>query len=127
MKEETKNGGYDFIKPPHYQIGPLETWDAMGRIWGKEKLIAFCEMNAFKYRMRLGSKPGEPIERDLKKAQLYEAKAARLKESYKNFYKNNVSQQRKLLITFLEMNNWLSLEDEENAKGVIDCYLKAIN
>ena len=39
----------------------------------------------------------------------------------------SVSQQRKLLITFLEMNNWLSLKDEENAKGVVDCYLKAIN
>ena len=39
----------------------------------------------------------------------------------------NVSQQRELLIAFLEMNNWLSLEDEENAKGVVDCYLKAIN
>jgi hypothetical protein len=40
---------------------------------------------------------------------------------------HNVSQQRELLIAFLEMNNWLSLEDEENAKGVVDCYLKAIN
>jgi len=39
----------------------------------------------------------------------------------------DVSQQRELLIEFLEMNNWLSLEDEENAKGVVDCYLKAIN
>ena len=39
----------------------------------------------------------------------------------------DVSKQRKLLIAFLEMNNWLSLEDEENAKGVVDCYLKAIN
>jgi hypothetical protein len=39
----------------------------------------------------------------------------------------DVSQQRELLIAFLEMNNWLSLEDEENAKGVVDCYLKAIN
>ena len=40
---------------------------------------------------------------------------------------HNVSQQRELLIAFLEMNNWLSLEDEENAKGVVDCYLKANN
>lgn len=39
----------------------------------------------------------------------------------------SVSHQRKLLISFLEMNNWLSLEDEENAKGIVDCYLKAIN
>jgi hypothetical protein len=39
----------------------------------------------------------------------------------------NVSQQRELLIAFLEMNNWLSLEGEENAKGVVNSYLKAIN
>ena len=40
---------------------------------------------------------------------------------------SGVSNRRELLIAFLEMNNWLSLEDEENAKGVVDCYLKAIN
>jgi len=38
-----------------------------------------------------------------------------------------VSQQRQLLIAFLEMNNWFSLEDRKNAEGVVDCYLKAIN
>lgn len=38
-----------------------------------------------------------------------------------------VSQQRELLIAFLEMNNWFSLEDRKNAEGVVDCYLKAIN
>lgn len=38
-----------------------------------------------------------------------------------------VSQQRELLIDFLEMNNWFSLEDRKNAEGVVDCYLKAIN
>lgn len=38
-----------------------------------------------------------------------------------------VSQQRELLIAFLEMNNWFSLEDRKNAEGIVDCYLKAIN
>jgi hypothetical protein len=37
-----------------------------------EKYIAFCEMNAFKYRMRLGDKPDQPIDRDLEKAKWYE-------------------------------------------------------
>ena len=36
---------------------------------------------------------------------------------------SGVSQQSELLIDFLEINNWLSLEDEENAKGVVDVYL----
>ena len=30
----------------------------------------------------------------------------------------------KELFDFLEANNWLSLEDEENAKGVISSYIK---
>jgi hypothetical protein len=46
---------------------------------------------------------------------------------YNNGVVSSVVEQRELLIAFLEMNNWLSLEDEENAKGVVDCYLKIIN
>lgn len=30
----------------------------------------------------------------------------------------------KELLDFLESNNWLSLEDEENAKGVVASYIK---
>jgi len=29
------------------------------------------------------------------------------------------------LIEFLEANNWLNLEDRENATGIVDCYLDA--
>lgn len=29
------------------------------------------------------------------------------------------------LVDFLEANNWLNLEDRENASGVVDCYLDA--
>lgn len=50
-----------------------------------------------------------------------------VKQEPKKCTLTDVSKQRKLLIAFLEMNNWLSLEDEENAKGVVDCYLKAID
>jgi hypothetical protein len=38
-----------------------------------------------------------------------------------------VKHQRGLLIDFLEMNNWFCLEDEVNARGVVDSYLKSIN
>ena len=31
---------------------------------------------------------------------------------------------KKELLEFLEANNWFSLEDRENAEGVIDSYLK---
>lgn len=66
---------YDFIKPDHYKNFSKEVIDMMVDIWGVEHVISFCEMNAFKYRMRLGTKPEQPIERDLKKANWYLNKA----------------------------------------------------
>ena len=65
--------------PLHYKNQSIEVWEMMIRIWGKEKFISFCEMNAFKYRMRVGSKEGESIEDEIKKAQIYEQKANELR------------------------------------------------
>jgi len=75
MKKE-----YDYVKPSHYQQNSKEVWEMMIDIWGEDAFIKFCEINAFKYRMRLGLKPDQPIERDLAKAQWYENKARELKE-----------------------------------------------
>lgn len=41
-------------------------------------------MTAFKYRMRVGKKPGQPVERDLEKAKWYEDKAIELKKRLEN-------------------------------------------
>jgi hypothetical protein len=49
-------------------------------IWGKDAFIKHCEMTSFKYRMRIGIKPNQPIERDLEKAKWYELKAKQLKD-----------------------------------------------
>ena len=70
---------YDFINPNHYKQGSKEVIEMMQDIWGKEKLIAYCEMNSFKYRMRLGLKPEQSVERDLEKAVWYETKAKELR------------------------------------------------
>jgi hypothetical protein len=51
----------------------------MEKIWGKENTIRFCEMNAFKYRMRMGTKPNQSIEQDLEKEKWYLNKANQLK------------------------------------------------
>tara|TARA_R100000541_G_scaffold39136_1_gene46974 strand:- start:6106 stop:6594 length:489 start_codon:yes stop_codon:yes gene_type:complete len=72
---------YDFVNPEHYKKGNKEVIDMMLDIWGVEKLIAHCEMCAFKYRMRIGEKPNQPIEQDLKKANWYENKAKELKNN----------------------------------------------
>ena len=75
---------YDHINPNHYKNSTKEVWEMMVDIWGEEKYIAFCEMNAFKYRMRLGLKPEQPIERDLDKAKWYESKANEIKNKQKH-------------------------------------------
>lgn len=45
---------------------------------GKAATATFCEMNAFKYRMRMGAKPENSIEQDLKKEFWYLNKAKEL-------------------------------------------------
>ena len=73
------NKEYDNINPNHYKQGNKEVIEMMELIWGKEALITYCEMNAFKYRMRLGNKPNQPIEQELEKAKWYEEKAKTLR------------------------------------------------
>ena len=70
---------YDHINPDHYKQSGKEVIDMMVDIWGKEAVATHCEITAFKYRMRLGLKPDQPIERDIEKAKWYEAKAKELK------------------------------------------------
>ena len=70
---------YDYTNPSHYKLGSKETFDMMIDIWGKDAFIKHCEMTSFKYRMRVGTKPNEPIERDLSKAMWYESKAKQLR------------------------------------------------
>lgn len=71
--------GYDYINPDHYQGMSKEVWEMMVDIWGVEAFIKHCEMTAFKYRMRVGKKPDQPVERDLEKAKWYEDKVKELK------------------------------------------------
>jgi len=52
---------YDYINPDHYKKGSKEVYEMMIDIWGKDAFIKHCEMCAFKYRMRLGEKPDQPI------------------------------------------------------------------
>jgi hypothetical protein len=66
--------------PSHYNTFGKEVIDMMIDIWGVENTIIFCEMNAFKYKMRMGDKPNQPLEQDLKKANWYLDKAKELKK-----------------------------------------------
>jgi hypothetical protein len=74
-----QKGEYDFVNPEHYKRGNMEVIDMMKLLWGTEALILHCEMSAFKYRMRAGTKPDQPIERELEKARWYDEKAKKLR------------------------------------------------
>ena len=62
--------------PSHYNHGGMETIDKMIKLYGIEKVKAFCELNAFKYRDRVGYKGNSDnaIARDINKALWYENK-----------------------------------------------------
>lgn len=62
--------------PVHYNLYEIETIEMMLKIWGIKETITFCEMTAFKYRMRLGLK--DNIEQDLAKEKWYLEKAKQL-------------------------------------------------
>ncbi len=64
-------------KPARYNVYPIETIDMMVSIWGVEKTMNFCTINAFKYRMRIGFK--DNIQEDLAKEEWYLNKATELK------------------------------------------------
>ena len=62
----------------HYSDQRINVIHMMERIWGTINTMVFCEMNAFKYRMRIGKK--DPTEQELIKINWYETMAKYLRE-----------------------------------------------
>lgn len=69
----------DNVNPTHYKNKPIETILKMEKIWGPALTAVHCELTAFKYRERIGDKPGQAIEDELGKIKWYESKAAELR------------------------------------------------
>lgn len=77
---DDKESTYENVDHPnHYNTYDVEVIDMMERIWGPEKTAVFCELNAFKYRMRMGTKPTSPVTEDLEKEVWYLNKMKELK------------------------------------------------
>jgi hypothetical protein len=66
--------------PTHYNQHPIEVIDMMLAIYGREAVINFCLLNAFKYRMRAGHK--DDVTQDIQKALWYERKAKELEVNH---------------------------------------------
>lgn len=88
------NNNYEMINhPSHYNNYDVEVIDMIERIWGIELAQKWCEITAFKYRMRLGLKPDNPIRQDLKKEKFYLDKSKHYKclMNKNDFKQQNVS------------------------------------
>lgn len=59
----------------HYDSDRINGIVMMERIWGTKAVMLWCEITAFKYRMRIGRKEGQPVEQDLLKTSWYEKMA----------------------------------------------------
>jgi len=70
---------YDMINPPHYKNYTVEVIEMMVGIFGKENVANYCEITAFKYRQRMGTKPDNPVRQDLAKEKWYLDKAKQLR------------------------------------------------
>jgi hypothetical protein len=57
--------------------------------FGVEATAVFCELNAYKYRDRMGKKPNEDVQREQSKAEWYEAKAKELREQLRDENKSS--------------------------------------
>lgn len=78
LRLRTPNSDKAYVKtyeevnhPQHYNNYDVEVIDMMEKVFGKEQTAVFCKLNAFKYRMRAGTKPGQDADKDLKKEQWY--------------------------------------------------------
>lgn len=80
-KEDSKEEEhYEMVNSPkHYNQYGMEVIDVIEKVFGKENTAMWCEITAFKYRMRMGLKPDNSVEQDLAKEKWYLDKAEELR------------------------------------------------
>ena len=80
-----KDTTYEMVNhPTHYNQYDIEVIDMIIKIWGPEAAALWCDITAFKYRMRMGTKPDNSIEQDIKKEQWYLNKSKEIRENLIN-------------------------------------------
>ena len=80
-----KDAEYEMVNhPTHYNQYDIEVIDMIIKIWGPEAAALWCDITAFKYRMRMGTKPDNSTEQDIKKEQWYLNKSKEIRENLIN-------------------------------------------
>lgn len=81
--KEGKKKDYEQVNhPEHYNQYSVEAIDMIEKVYGLYLAWKWCEITAFKYRLRMGTKPGNELAQDLEKEKWYLNKAKELKERY---------------------------------------------
>ena len=81
MSEE--NLKYEMVnEPSHYGKYGQQTVDIMNSIWKPFITSMWCKMTAFKYRMRMGEKPENPIQQEIDKENKYLAMYEKYKKEW---------------------------------------------
>ena len=81
MEEIVNEEKYEMVNhPSHYNRYSVEAVEMARRIWGDDALITASEITAFFYRMRMGLKPENSVEQELKKEEYWINYAKTLKE-----------------------------------------------
>ena len=74
------SSNYEYVNhPTHYNEWSYEVIDMMEKIYGTEQTALWCEMNAYKYAMRMGFKPEENVQQEINKRNWYLNKSKQLK------------------------------------------------
>lgn len=89
MEGKTENNQYcaECLKVPesqyndkgdaeYYRGERIEVIRVMEKVYGTRAVLSFCECNVLKYRLRMGKKAGQSLERELAKVKWYEMAAA---------------------------------------------------
>lgn len=72
LKAIEKETPYEWVaNPKHYNNYDVEVIDMIEKIWGTYLASIWCQITAFKYRMRMGTKPDNDFSQDLKKELWY--------------------------------------------------------
>ena len=80
LRTPNKEKDYEYVNhPKHYNNYDIEVIDMMEKIFGLYDTYAFCKLNAYKYRMRAGTKPNITIQQDLDKEKWYLTRAEEIK------------------------------------------------
>ena len=75
--EQPSASRYEYVDGPAHYNG-TECIENMRKLYGDEAVRWFCICNAYKYRFRLGNKPGVSAEQDEEKAYWYEDYATKM-------------------------------------------------